>query len=150
MSNIRCTAESVAQYIILQGQRRDAPPSHLALQKLLYFVQRDWLREKETPLFDDDFEAWQFGPVIRSVYRHYCIYGSSPIWEDIKAPALSETVCEFIRQKYDTYKVASPWDLVSATHQKGTAWHEVWNNGIGRGKVICKKLIKKEQGNAAE
>lgn len=41
------------------------------LQKLLYFAQGHHLREYRTPLFLDDIEAWEHGPVICSVYNEH-------------------------------------------------------------------------------
>ncbi len=49
--------------------------SEMKLHKLLYFTQRESYIQQQTPLFCEDFEAWQYGPVlyfIRSEYAHIC------------------------------------------------------------------------------
>lgn len=139
------TASDVAQCIIQSRQAINKPPSHLALQKLLYFIQRDWMHEAGGPLFNEDFEAWQFGPVIPKIYKAYQLYGSSPIWAYYEYPAnLPPNVQEFIKQKVVAYKDLSPWELVNATHKFGTAWSAVWADGSGKGNVIPKSSIMKE------
>ena len=43
--------------------------TNLSLQKILYFCHLAFLGENEgKPLFDKNFEAWELGPVLRSVY----------------------------------------------------------------------------------
>ena len=53
--------------------------TNLRLQKLLYFAQGWHLARYGKPLFDDDIEAWQYGPVVPSVYNAYKQYGRGGI-----------------------------------------------------------------------
>lgn len=48
--------------------------TNLKLQKVLYYVQTKSLIETGNPVFEDDFEAWRSGPVIRDVYREFMRY----------------------------------------------------------------------------
>lgn len=45
--------------------------SNLKLQKLLYFSWLEYYRRNGTPLFEEEFEAWKYGPVVPSVYYDY-------------------------------------------------------------------------------
>ena len=74
-------AEEIAAYVIKTTDWM----SNFKLQNVLYFVQAEFLVVKGRPCFDDSIEAWDFGPVIRSVYRQYAIYGGMMILE-AKAP----------------------------------------------------------------
>lgn len=57
----------VARYIL----ERRGPMSAMKLQKLVYYSQAWSLVWDEEALFDDDFQAWANGPVVRSLYdRH--------------------------------------------------------------------------------
>lgn len=59
-------ALAVAKYILsLQ------PMTNLRLQKTLYFIQVAFLLTRERGIFDDEIEAWQYGPVVPSVYNEY-------------------------------------------------------------------------------
>lgn len=62
--------ENVAELIINYFNEQEEPYiSNLILNKLLYFAQGHCLAETGRPLFDDDFEAWEYGPVIPSFYQ---------------------------------------------------------------------------------
>ncbi len=53
--------------------------SNLKLQKLLYYVQGFNLAIMEKPLFSENIEAWQYGPVVREVYFHFKSFGAGNI-----------------------------------------------------------------------
>ena len=44
--------------------------SNLKLQKMLYYEQGFHLAAFDTPLFDENIEAWMFGPVVPEVYEN--------------------------------------------------------------------------------
>ena len=54
----------LAQYILYTCIEQGEPISNLQLQKILYFIQGEYLSKIGKPLFEADFEAWQYGPVI--------------------------------------------------------------------------------------
>lgn len=53
--------------------------SNLKLQKILYFLQAEFLVSKKKPLFKDEIEAYGFGPVVYEVNKRYWIYGGTSI-----------------------------------------------------------------------
>lgn len=64
------TAASVSNYIIsLLAPDRDLET--IKLQKLLYFAQGWSFALQGKQLFSDEFEAWKYGPVIRSIYYQH-------------------------------------------------------------------------------
>lgn len=70
------TALEVARHIINYANSNDQLLSNLKLQKLLYFVQAKFLISQGRVCFADDIEAWNFGPVVSSVFREFKIFGS--------------------------------------------------------------------------
>lgn len=76
---IMYSAMDVAKYIILFCKEKGYSISNLKLQKLLYFVQAQFLVTLDFPAFDEEIEAWDFGPVVPSVYRYFRIYGAAEI-----------------------------------------------------------------------
>lgn len=134
-------AEQVAGYIVEKCIRDGQPISNLQLQKILYYVQKAFLKA-DSKLFDDDFEAWQFGPVVPSVYYKYSAYGSMPIDFSDGTYHLN---CEdkiIIDPIIDSKRILNPWDLVRETHTKGGAWDCVYKDGLGDHQIIPKKLIQ--------
>ena len=105
--------------------------TNLRLQKLLYFAQGWHLARYGKPLFDDDIEAWQYGPVVPSVYNAYKQYGTGGI-----AGALPDTdaftqdefslLLDVIRE-YDKFGTSS---LVNMTHKTGSPWSLVGGHGV--------------------
>lgn len=72
-------ALTVAKYIIYHCNRESLLISNLRLQKVLYFVQADYLVNTDNPCFPDEIEAWDFGPVVPIVYHTYKIFGGNSI-----------------------------------------------------------------------
>ena len=61
------SALNVAKYIIDKCTRENYPISNLQLQKILYYIQREFL-QRGPKAFPEEIEAWQFGPVVPEVY----------------------------------------------------------------------------------
>jgi uncharacterized phage-associated protein len=53
--------------------------SNLKLQKMMYYLQGFNLAFFEEKLFDDNIEAWQYGPVVPSVYHSFREFGKGAI-----------------------------------------------------------------------
>lgn len=74
-------ALTIARHIIDYSHEIGCGMTNLKLQKLLYFVQAEFLvsTPDHSPCFCDTIEAWDFGPVVPAVYHHYKVYGSAII-----------------------------------------------------------------------
>ena len=72
-------ALDVSKYIVTSCRHNHQSFTNMNLQKVLFAIQREWLRRFNEPLFDDPIEAWQFGPVVRDVYYYFCGNGAMPI-----------------------------------------------------------------------
>lgn len=68
--------QDVADFIICSS---DGDVSHKQLQKLLYFAQGFYMAEHGEPLFDDDMQAWDFGPVNGSIWGRFKSRGYLPL-----------------------------------------------------------------------
>ncbi|MCI8639686.1 MAG: DUF4065 domain-containing protein [Coprococcus sp.] len=79
-------ASDIARYIIERCKENNTPISNLKLQKILYFVQAEFLVTKNQPCFAEEIEAWDFGPVVPSVYYEYRVFGGANI------PCIGRTV----------------------------------------------------------
>jgi uncharacterized phage-associated protein len=141
--------EDVAKIIINYENAEENPNiTNLTLNKLLYFAQGHCLAETGEPMFDDDFEAWDFGPVIPKIYHKYKNYGKQNITscnylneEDV----LSEdqlNILECVLEKYSDFDTSK---LVDLTHKRETPWAIATNNGkeIKKHLTLSKEKIKK-------
>lgn len=137
------TAVNLSRYIVNKCIADGHPISNLQLQKILFYIQKNFLARGKVA-FSDDIEAWQFGPVVASTYYHYCHFGGMPI-------SISEPVFEvdaydkkLIDHIVETKRELYPWDLVAETHQPGGAWARTYRAGEGYREVIPLDLIRQE------
>ena len=73
------TMESVkvAEYVLWYlNEKHDIKISNLRLQKYLFLYQCNSLAVSGKTLFEEDFDVWAHGPVVKSVYFKYYINGS--------------------------------------------------------------------------
>ena len=116
--------------------------TNLKLQKLLYFAQGTFLAEKGQPLFNEPIEAWELGPVVRSVYNNFKSCGSFPITafdEHVKKSILSQEKKEFLSKVWKRWGKYSASYLVSKTHESGSPWKKIFTEGGD--KEIPQKLM---------
>lgn len=137
------TAMDLSKYIVQKCIDDNYPVSNLQLQKILYYIQINYLKRDDFAFFDD-FEAWQFGPVVPNVYYRYCTHGASPIIFNFETPIISESDQEYINPIVELKRVLAPWDLVRETHKPNGAWAKIYQDGKGNHKVIPIDLIKEE------
>ena len=135
-------ALDLSKYIVNKCIAENSPISNLQLQKILYYIQEDFIKGG-SEAFSDNIEAWQFGPVVPNVYYYYCGNGSMPISDAFNTSSIQEgdkkRIDPIVRKK----RRLSPWALVADTHTPGGPWATVYNGGKGERQVIPVELIKK-------
>ncbi len=105
----------IAQYFIWVANETGSFISNLKLQKLVYYAQAWHIAIHDSPLFEEDFEAWVHGPVIPSLYRQYKSFGWQPISEDV-IPQLPQNICEFLDEVVQEYFDCDGYELEQMTH----------------------------------
>ena len=116
----------------------------MQLQKILYYLQFDYYEKNSEILIEDEFEAWQFGPVISEVYDMFCVNGGNPItfvYPEVDEKIISNQDRKYIDKKVRRLRNKNPWDMVEETHRKGSAWDITYDNGRGIKRIIHKDLI---------
>lgn len=143
-------ALDLAKYILQKCIDDSCPISNLQLQKILYYVQGEFLRE-DRKAFAEPIEAWILGPVVPSVFERYCMNGAMqildvPDWmktEEDEVPEISEEVKKIVDKVVEAKRVLPPWDMVRATQKKDGPWDITYADGKGNHKEISLRLIKK-------
>lgn len=115
------------------------PISNLKLQKMLFFLWVEYYKKNTQQLFEENFYAWQFGPVIPEVYYEFCCYAGSPITKEFDD--LQEENLSAINEIVDKYINFSAGELVKRTHTQDSSWYKVYDNGNGARKKIPFDLI---------
>ena len=113
---IMLTCYDVAKYFIKLANDTGSFISNLKLQKLVYYAQAWHLAIHDSPLFDEDFEAWVHGPVIPSLYQEYKKFGWKPILEDVSLPNIPEQTINFLDEVAQEYFACDAYELERMTH----------------------------------
>lgn len=140
-------ALDLARYILTKCKKDVQPINNLELQKILYYVQYKFLAKYGKPLFDDDFEARKFGPVVPDVYCAYSHMGAFKIGADYKdydkiLSKMSEDEINMLNDIIINKRDANNWSITESIHKKGKAWDLIFKNGEGLYDVISKELIR--------
>ncbi len=118
-------ARQVANWFITRAAKDGRTLSIMSLLKLTYIAHGWHLEMQAEPLIADEIQAWQYGPVIPSVYNEFRgqklavtkIADSKPDWSDIDQA--DETLLE---QIWTIYGKVSPFKLSEITHVSGGPW----------------------------
>lgn len=121
------SALSVARYIIMYCNKCGKTISNLKLQKILYFVQAEFLVSKGYPCFSERIEAWDFGPVVPDVYYNYRVYGAAsiPSSKDSQYCPFDKEDKEIVDSIIDDCSSYSASELVEITHNQ-TPWKNAY------------------------
>lgn len=124
-------ASEVAKYILYTAYKFGDSITNLKLQKLLYYIQVDYLvKHNGMPLFAENIEAWQYGPVVREVYNLYKCFGRNPINDEGLSEQfeLSTEEKKSIEDSLEKYMSYSAYELVSNIHQE-QPWIDSYEEG---------------------
>lgn len=130
----------------------------MKLQKLLFYAHAWHLAYDKGPLFENDFEAWPWGPVVRDVYMQtkdagrgrVCNYLTELSWSLPNGPRAvapdgveDESTRDFLRSVWDTMKAYTGIQLSNSTHAPGEPWTLVAQAvGTGSKPMISNDLIR--------
>lgn len=120
------TALEVAKYIV-----KSIPVDNLKLQKLLYYSQAvHVVLYGREPLFTDDIEAWDYGPVVPSVYHEYKQHGfdTIPFPKVEEETVLSPEQMRAVDMALGCFGVLSGPVLINQTHHEAP-WKDAYRPG---------------------
>ena len=109
-----------ARYLVyLSYEKKRSSLTPLKLQKLLYLAQGWSFVWDDKPLFEEEFEAWQYGPVNTEVYLEFRKYGRSEIPEYEGNSCLEDSDAkETLNAIWRDYSSYSAFELVDLTHSQ--------------------------------
>ncbi len=141
IEGINMRALDLAKYIINTSKKG---LSNLELQKTMYFVELDYCKNTKKHLVDDDFEAWQYGPVVPEVYWKYRNYGACSIDatdDGIDLNNICADEIKIINSSIIRCNKKYSWDMVAESHREDGAWKKTIDKGLA---IIGKELIREE------
>jgi uncharacterized phage-associated protein len=135
--------ESVARTL---GRLSGWSLSNLELQKIAYMAEMIYLgRTGGRRLINEDFEAWDNGPVVPELYHKAKAFGSRPVRDVFTAPELAPGTPEYqaVLDAYNLLRDRNPGQLVAMTHRRTGAWASRYTPGV-KGVKIPKQLMLEE------
>lgn len=127
----------VANALLWKAKKEGASLTHLKLQKLAFFVHAWGLALKGKPVVDENFEAWNYGPVLSSLYHELKNFGSKPISNYLVEidPATGKQIAKvpkqddsefwgLVDQVWDRYGKMSAAHLSTLSHEAGGPWEK--------------------------
>ena len=161
----RYTPAHVANHFLERSFREDSPLTVLKLIKLCYLGYGWHLGVFGERLFDEPIEAWDYGPVIPSLYHEFKYYGRLPIVTKARSLKIRDRTRGRVQAGYAlevpwipedeekiqasldwVWKTYAPYDafaLSYLTHRKDTPWDQVFKKSKD-GTTTCDQVISPE------
>lgn len=115
-------AVDVANFFIdLARNEKEGSITNLKLNKLLYFAQAWALARNGKPLFSDEIQAWDYGPVVPNVYHTFKVCGDNNIEhtaDDYSPDKFNDEDIQLLLDVYREYGKYSASALVEITHNE--------------------------------
>jgi uncharacterized phage-associated protein len=140
------SAKSIANYFLSKAEL-----SPMKLQKLVYFAHGWHLALFEDPLIDEMVEAWEFGPVIPSLYHEFKSFGNRTIDEEASdlewrggtsfkvyktPPPEDPQTIALLDRILEIYGNFSAAQLSNLSHSPGGPWDQVYQENIQNHKSL--------------
>lgn len=120
---------AAAKYI---GGLSDWSKSNLELQKILYIAHMLHLGLHEQPLVQDNFQAWELGPVHPILYHKAKVFGANPVQNIFRSvPNLDEHNLETktLNATFNAVAEFTGSRLIAITHCDYGAWAKNYKPG---------------------
>lgn len=124
-------ALSIANEIILIAKENYKHITNLQLQKILYYVQGNFMRLFGYKAFDEKILCWDYGPVVEDVWHKYNIYGRSPLSPDANKHICSKQEIHLITDVVNEKLNLNVWKMVDDTHNEYP-----WKNANDNNKAV--------------
>jgi uncharacterized phage-associated protein len=149
-------AKGLANLLLDWADRAGVPVTPMKLQKLAYYCHAEFLLATGEPLIAQDFEAWDYGPVIPGLFHEFKSFGGEPITSRasgfdpitaqrrVASPALLGAFERPVRDAFEFYAKYSASALSRMSHIQDGPWSEAlmqFQKGRNAGRKISNGLI---------
>ena len=143
------SAKAIANYFLEHRKKfkRKGPITQMKLHKLVYFAQGWYLALTGKPLIDETLQAWDYGPVVPSLYHEFKHFRDKNITElamdlePIKGSKFSVFVpvvapddqytCDLLDRVIKVYGKFTALELSAMTHEPHSPWSEARKENPG-------------------
>ena len=159
------SAGAAANYFLKKASVEGKGLTPIQVIKLVYIAHGWMLTFEDQPLIYENVEAWQYGPVIPTIYNQFKEFGNKPIKRlafnyypsGVGGFGVEEIQLDFDKKEsailnavWENYKHLKGFQLSSLTHKEGTPWYTIWHKRGGKDEFNAKipnSLIKEHYSN---
>lgn len=123
---------AVAKFFIEKASELKESVTPMKLIKLSYIAHGWHLAVLDTPLINENVQAWKYGPVFESLYHAFKRFGNNPIPPNA-AMEFNYSTSDFepktralLEKVWEKYSPLNALQLSALTHQQGTPWYDTW------------------------
>ncbi|MFN2099003.1 Panacea domain-containing protein [Altererythrobacter sp. MF3-039] len=143
-------ARAVANLMLERLWEIGSSATQMQLYKMVYFAHGWHLASDRGPLVQQQFEAWDYGPVVRILRDAFKCFGKREITQKAERldiftgeltdvePVSDPDEIAFIQNIVDAYHRYDGWHLSEITHEEGSPWDEIWNSREPVGKLALR------------
>lgn len=128
--------KAIANYFLDLAAASGQSITPMKLQKLVYYAHGWYAGYTQQPLINEPVEAWQYGPVIPSLYHEFKRFGSGTIkgkatdfdsqgFGEVPPPS-DPNIRAFLENVWKSYGRYTGIALSEMTHSADSPWHETW------------------------
>lgn len=133
--------KSIANFFLDLAKSSGELISPMKLQKLVYYAHGWYAGYTGQPLIDETIEAWQYGPVISSLYHDFKQFGSGAInrkatnfdgvtFREVPPPE-DPVIRTFLQNVWSSYSPFTGLKLSELTHSTDGPWDKTWKASNG-------------------
>jgi uncharacterized phage-associated protein len=135
--------KALANFFIDAAAAEGKKLTPIQIIKLVYVAHGWHLAFTSQPLINEMPEAWQYGPVIPSLYHALKEYGNGPVKKKLtsfdqdadpfdlscsEVPSPTDPQLRgFLQSVWERYGRFTGFQLSALTHQSGTPWQKTWD-----------------------
>lgn len=137
-------SRTIANRFLSLGREEGRSLTPMQLLKLVYIAHGWMLGLYGRPLIQDEVQAWQYGPVIPTLYnalKHYRGSAVNAPIPDHRPMELTPQQDSIVRQVFDIYGGYTGPSLSNITHRPGTPWSKIYRPG-SFGLAIPQQIIQ--------
>lgn len=161
MSLVPIDAKALVNLLLDWADSRSIPITPMKLQKLAYYCHAEFLVVTGHPLIAQEFEAWEYGPVISGVFHEFKSFGRDAITSrasrfdpilakrELVQNAALGSFHNIVKQAFDHYVSYSATALSNMSHVSSGPWSEAlrqFDAGRNPGRKISNRLILAHHG----
>src|SRR5699024_1981882 len=102
---------NLANTIIFSADQMGEYITNMDLQRILYLMKVSHYKKNGTMLFNNPLQAWDYGPVVDTVWKNYSKHGRNPINKDEEITEYNRAILQDVSNFVSNYFDIPRWEI---------------------------------------